>query len=90
MGFIARMKKGVEPMPLTQPQPSGTVEQHRPTPLSGRGPMLLLLSRALRLRLVVLGEAVGRYARRSNFRFGRSPAVVFKLRGSSDNRRTFH
>ena len=42
-------------MPLANPAKghSGTAW---PTPLSGRGPMLLLLSRAMRLRLVVLAK----------------------------------
>ena len=47
-------------MPLAQPLTKGQYRTAWPTPLSGRGPGCFYTSRARGLRLVSLGEAVGR------------------------------
>jgi hypothetical protein len=77
----AHEKRSAEPRPLQRPRPRGTIERHlADAPLgrerSGQAPLLSFKS---------LAAQVGRFsgsryltlARRSNFRLGRFPAVVF-------------
>src|SRR4051794_601992 len=55
---LKKQKKSVEPRPLPEPRPRGIQEQHlADAPCGARHKYCFLDTRALRLRLVVFGEA---------------------------------
>lgn len=75
-----KRKKDAEPSMSTQPRPRGQWNSTWPAPRSGRGTSTASIgSRALRLRLVVLGEAVSLLAQRSNYQPTSSVAGGRKL-----------